>query len=195
MFSTPKNGKVRLNSEIPKRQGIVKSHHHLMYIKENQQSFCDRVCSCKHLSICFLIGLAVAIVITGALATTYAYVVPMIYKSLGEAEDSVGEMRRIVKVKRIFMVLGFGLIGLGLCICVFSAIMQVFIEHRDVRRNYVDQIDPIVVDYELPPYDVRLEKGNFNFEEDSDYFYHVNDEQTPLVDSEVRTVFVQQSVK
>ena len=98
-------------------------------------------------------------VIIGILATTYSYLLPMIYRQ-GDLERERG----------IYLVLGICLIGGGVFVCAFGGCAHAWVRSREVGRNCVDQ-SPIVVDYELPPYDVRLQSGNFDFVADMERFY------------------------
>ena len=114
----------------------------------------------------------------------------MIYKSLGESGDREGDLDEMNSEKRLFLLLGVSLVGVGVCVWAFSACAHVRLESREVGRTRVDQ-SPIVVDYELPPYHVPLQHINYDSGEEN--FYNLDDEKKPLVDNEdpVKTFLVQ----
>lgn len=151
-----------------KRVGVIRTFHHKLYendewSKKSTFSKISHYYCYEHWKFCLLISISIAIMVAGALSTIYGYLLPSLYKSLDMEESKYVQFtdnEKAVKYKDLFVVVGISLSGVGLVLCVTGACFPVYKDSMDVDK-YAVQHTPIVVDYELPPYDTTLENANY----------------------------------
>lgn len=63
--------------------------------------------------------------------------------------------------KDLFVIVGLSLVGVGMILCVFGVCLPIYKDAKAEDKNTIIHT-PIIVDYELPPYGMSLQSGNYS---------------------------------
>lgn len=157
-----------------RRVGFIRTFHHKLYEDEEweKKSIVGKCCHfyCQeHWTFCLLIMISMAILVTGALSALYGFLLPSLYRlmDVDEANATVKFIDSVHahKYKELFVIIGISLSAVGIILCVSGACLPLYKSSEEATKFAKQQHTPIVVDYELPPYETSLEHGNYKLVE------------------------------
>lgn len=192
----------RLFEGIPedKRIGILRTYHHRMYKndendlneKESQFSRCLSYYCVKNKGSCLVISISFALIVVGVLSITYGFMTPGLYKSIGKNgsyTEQLKDVENYTYYKDLFIIFGIVMVSFGVLAASFGFFVPLYKDSaKKMSATEECQRTPIIVDYELPPYNTSLQTGNY-LESDSSWLSSCG---SPIEQEGFKTFFIQE---